>query len=379
MRRLAFVAGLAVALLAGSSAHALRLPSARHCPVFPATNAWNQRVDTLPVAADSARLIASIGLDAPVHADFGSGKWDGGPIGIPFDVVCGALVEAQKRGVAVRLAYNLDHAKGAPVPPPPITDPDALEAQPFPTAAIPGVPDLMHHKYVVRDAASVWTGSTNWTGDSWTREENVIVMVDSPAVAALYREDFEQLWTTRIVAGSGKVDTAPVDGMRAWFCPGRGEKLAHRIAKAIGAAQHRVRIASPVISSAPILGTLAQVASDGKVDLAGVVDATQIAEVLEQWHENGNAEWKAPLLRTAVTRAPFSGKLTTPYAPGSVHDYMHAKVTVADDTVFVGSFNLSHSGELNAENVLELTDPKLAERLAGFVDEVRGRYPPVAV
>jgi len=295
------------------------------------------------------------------------------------DVVCGALVEAQKRGVAVRLAYNLDHAKGAPVPPPPITDPDALEAQPFPTAAIPGVPDLMHHKYVVRDAASVWTGSTNWTGDSWTREENVIVTVDSPAVAALYREDFEQLWTTRIVARSGKVDTAPVDDMRAWFCPGRGEKLAHRIAKAIGAAQRRVRIASPVISSAPILGTLAQVASDGKVDLAGVVDATQIAEVLEQWHENGNAEWKAPLLRTALTRAPFSGKVTTPYAPGSVHDYMHAKVTVADDTVFVGSFNLSHSGELNAENVLELTDPKLAERLAGFVDEVRGRYPPVAV
>ena len=295
------------------------------------------------------------------------------------DVVCGALVEAQKRGVAVRLAYNLDHAKAAPVPPPPITDPDALEAQPFPTAAIPGVPDLMHHKYVVRDAASVWTGSTNWTGDSWTREENVIVTVDSPAVAALYREDFEQLWTTRIVARSGKIDTAPVDGMRAWFCPGRGEKLAHRIAKAIGAAQRRVRIASPVISSAPILGTLAQVASDGKVDLAGVVDATQIAEVLEQWHENGNAEWKAPLLRTALTRAPFSGKVTTPYAPGSVHDYMHAKVTVADDTVFVGSFNLSHSGELNAENVLELTDPQIAERLAGFVDEVRGRYPPVAV
>jgi phosphatidylserine/phosphatidylglycerophosphate/cardiolipin synthase-like enzyme len=58
---------------------------------------------------------------------------------------------------------------------------------------------------------------------------------------------------------------------------------------------------------------------------------------------------------------------------------MHAKVTVADDTVFVGSFNLSHSGELNAENVLELTDPQIAERLAGFVDEVRRRYPPVAV
>jgi phosphatidylserine/phosphatidylglycerophosphate/cardiolipin synthase-like enzyme len=237
----------------------------------------------------------------------------------------------------------------------------------------------MHHKYVVRDAATVWTGSMNWTADSWTREENVVVTVDSPAIAARYRDDFEQLWTTRIVAHSGKVDTSPADGMRAWFCPGCGEKLAHRIAKAIGAAQRRVRIASPVISSAPILATLAQVASDGKIDLAGVVDATQIAEVLQQWHENGNAEWKAPLLRTTVTRAPFSGKVTTPYAPGSVHDYMHAKVTVADDTVFVGSFNLSHSGELNAENVLEIQDPQLAERLAGFVDEVRARYPAVSL
>jgi phosphatidylserine/phosphatidylglycerophosphate/cardiolipin synthase-like enzyme len=295
------------------------------------------------------------------------------------EIVCGALVAAQKRGVAVRLAYNLDHAKNAPVPPPPITDPGAIEAQPFPTEAIPGVPDLMHHKYIVRDAASVWTGSTNWTADSWTREENVIVTVDSLGLAARYRADFEQLWTTRIVARSGKVDTAPVDGMRAWFCPGRGEKLAHRIAKAIGAASRRVRIASPVISSAPILGTLAQVASDGKVDLAGVVDATQIHEVLAQWHENGNAEWKAPLLRTSLTRAPFSGKVTTPYAPGSVHDYMHAKVTVADDTVFVGSFNLSHSGELNAENVLELEDAHVAERLAAFIDEVRARYAPVAI
>lgn len=293
------------------------------------------------------------------------------------DIVCGELAAAHQRGVAVRLAYNLDHAKAGP--PPPITDPDALEAQPFPTAAIPGVPDLMHHKYVVRDAASVWTGSTNWTADSWTREENVVVTVDSPAVAARYREDFEQLWTTRMVAHSGKVDTSPVDGMRAWFCPGRGEKVAHRIAKAIGSAERRVRIASPVISNAPILATLAQVATDGKVDLAGVVDATQIAEVLAQWHENGNAEWKSPLLRTALTRAPFSGKITTPYAPGSVHDYMHAKVTVADDTVFVGSFNLSHSGELNAENVLELVDPQLADRLAAFVDEVRRRYPAVSV
>ena len=54
---------------------------------------------------------------------------------------------------------------------------------------------------------------------------------------------------------------------------------------------------------------------------------------------------------------------------------MHAKLTVADDTVFVGSFNLSRSGERNAENVLEVKDPELAERMADFVDEVRALYP----
>jgi phosphatidylserine/phosphatidylglycerophosphate/cardiolipin synthase-like enzyme len=293
------------------------------------------------------------------------------------EIVGDALHAAEQRDVAIRLAYNLDHAKEIPVPRPGGTSPEVMEGLPFPTEAIPGVPDLMHHKYIVRDASSVWTGSTNWTADSWTREENVILTVDSPGLASRYLEDFEQLWTTRDVGRSGRVDTAPVDGMRAWFCPGRGEKLAHRIAKAIGAARRRVRIASPVISSAPILATLAQMASDGKVDIAGVVDATQVSEVFEQWRENGNVDWKGPLLRTALTRAPFSGKVTTPYAPGSVHDYMHAKVTVADDTVFVGSFNLSHSGELNAENVVELEDPQIADRLAAFVDELRARYPAV--
>jgi phosphatidylserine/phosphatidylglycerophosphate/cardiolipin synthase-like enzyme len=54
-------------------------------------------------------------------------------------------------------------------------------------------------------------------------------------------------------------------------------------------------------------------------------------------------------------------------------------VTVADDIVFLGSFNLSHSGEQNAENVLEIADAALAERLAGFIDGIRGRYPGIVL
>jgi hypothetical protein len=57
------------------------------CPVFPADNPWNRRIDGLPAAKDSAAIISSIGADTGLHADFGSGLWAGSPIGIPYTVV----------------------------------------------------------------------------------------------------------------------------------------------------------------------------------------------------------------------------------------------------------------------------------------------------
>jgi hypothetical protein len=57
------------------------------CPLFGPSFTTNQRVDHLPVAADSATIVRSIGLDDHVHADFGSGLWEGSPIGIPVTVV----------------------------------------------------------------------------------------------------------------------------------------------------------------------------------------------------------------------------------------------------------------------------------------------------
>ena len=298
------------------------------------------------------------------------------------EIVKAALLGAQERGVAVRLAYNVSHSGVIAVPPPPKTAPELLEALPIPTKAIPGVPDLMHHKYVVRDRDTVWTGSMNWTQDSWSRQENVIAIVRSPELGRAYGLNFEQLWEDGSIL-DGSVDPRPVDvggiEIRPWFTPDHGEALAHRIAKRLGQAKRRIRIASPVISSGPILGTLAEVCSDGKVDVAGVVDDTQVDGVLYQWWLNGNASWKVPTLRRFLEAARFAGKPSTKWAPDTVHDFMHAKITVADDISFIGSFNLSHSGEMNAENVLEIKDAAIADRLAAFVDEIRALYPPVTL
>jgi hypothetical protein len=53
------------------------------CPtIFPATNVWNRRVDTLPVRSNSATLIASIGSTTGVHPDFGTYAGYGIPINV---------------------------------------------------------------------------------------------------------------------------------------------------------------------------------------------------------------------------------------------------------------------------------------------------------
>ena len=81
--------GIALPVVASAGAATTPVPTVGGCQVFPASNPWNERVDQLPVATNSAAVIRSIGLDATAHADFGSGLWDGSRIGIPYVVVSG--------------------------------------------------------------------------------------------------------------------------------------------------------------------------------------------------------------------------------------------------------------------------------------------------
>jgi len=57
---------------------------------FPNDNAWNRDVSRDPVDPMSAALIASIGFEKTLHPDFGSGEYEGAPIGIPYVVVSSA-------------------------------------------------------------------------------------------------------------------------------------------------------------------------------------------------------------------------------------------------------------------------------------------------
>jgi hypothetical protein len=103
---------LAVAVLSLTGAGAGGSPEIAGCPIFPISSPWNQRVDTLPVAKSSAAMIQAVGLDEPLHADFGSGLYDGQIIGIPYNVV-----PATQPTVRVTFDYADESDKGPyPIP-----------------------------------------------------------------------------------------------------------------------------------------------------------------------------------------------------------------------------------------------------------------------
>ena len=83
------------------------------CPLFPRSSPWHQRVDRLPVLPGSDRMVDAVGRHAPLHADFGAGRYAGGPIGIPY-----VVVPRGQRRVPVRFAYADESDRGLyPIPP----------------------------------------------------------------------------------------------------------------------------------------------------------------------------------------------------------------------------------------------------------------------
>ena len=85
-RRLPLLVAL-VLVLGGSSARALRMPAAPRCPVFPKSSRGTSGSTSFRSLSNSDEIVRSIGAGGSVHADLGSGLWEGAPIGIPITVV----------------------------------------------------------------------------------------------------------------------------------------------------------------------------------------------------------------------------------------------------------------------------------------------------
>jgi phosphatidylserine/phosphatidylglycerophosphate/cardiolipin synthase-like enzyme len=304
----------------------------------------------------------------------------------PPQVIARTLQGLRDRVVRVRILDHDERRARREVPdnvPRPAAPPEYVDSLGLDVKPVSDYGALMHHKYAVVDGERVWTGSLNWTEDSFTRQENCVATIASAAVAAAYLRDFEELWKRpRHLDASGRFDAAWTDAtfagapvrVRPLFCPGRGPELASLIGSRIACARERVLLCSPVLTSGPILGALSDVVGRGAVPVTGVVDRTQMRDVLRQWGGLPKASWKPQAFRFVAESARFGGKDSVPWGPGTVHDFLHAKLVVCDDWAFAGSHNHSRAGEENAENVLAIEGRACADLVAETIREFAARY-----
>jgi phosphatidylserine/phosphatidylglycerophosphate/cardiolipin synthase-like enzyme len=129
-----------------------------------------------------------------------------------------------------------------------------------------------------------------------------------------------------------------------------------------------------LINSSKLLGALMKVLDEQRLELWGVYDRTQMEGVLQQWDDQPQVRWKVDAIHRLLREAELVGKDSLPYRPGHSHNFMHNKLLIVDDTAITGSYNLSHAAQTNAENMLAITSPALAEDAIAYVRMLRNRF-----
>lgn len=296
-----------------------------------------------------------------------------------------ALQERAAAGVQIRICYDGDKPfvpnVAAGQDPAPAGTGAMVHSLGFPYRRIGGM-KLMHNKFIIRDRTGVWTGSLNMTDGGFTLMENNVLEIESPALAASYAQDFEELWAKENFEDTGRIETTPVPltfggqpaTARVMFSPGFGLEIDAEVAKRVTTAKRRVRICSLLLNSGTLISALTDLLAGGRVEVSGIYDRTQMADVFRQWQDVPTNHWKIPALQDVIARAKLVGKNSTPYSPTGRHDFMHNKILVVDDTVITGSYNFSRSAQINAENILFIESAALAQTYSAYLDHLLRKY-----
>jgi hypothetical protein len=122
------------------------------CPLQPADNIWNTPVISLSVDARSITYTTAIGASARFHADFGSGLWDGFPIGIPVNIV-----ESGQAKSAVIFDYGGESDAGPyPIPASPLIEGDPNGSGDRHLLTVDTSTCKLYELYAARKVSGVW-------------------------------------------------------------------------------------------------------------------------------------------------------------------------------------------------------------------------------
>ncbi|NJN19392.1 MAG: DUF1669 domain-containing protein [Oscillochloris sp.] len=254
--------------------------------------------------------------------------------------IAAALVQAQSRGVEVRLALDREN----------LDDPEMAEWAGMVEAA--GIPiawetsdAFQHSKFVIVDQRLVWTGSWNATINDTYRNNNNLLRITLPAIVANYQAEFERFFSGTF--SNSKSGDTPYPAVRLgnisienYFSP--RERVAPQVINWIDRARTSVHFLAFSFTSDDVGDALIRRRQ------AGIV----VRGVFERRNANGiGSEYDR--LRNNDVAALSDGNCYT----------MHHKVIVIDSRIVItGSYNFTGRAEdVNDENLLIIDDPLIAQ------------------
>jgi len=282
--------------------------------------------------------------------------------------VLAALRRVMRRGCRVRIAFDA----GDDPPPKPGADPkpggtegalDEFGLLANSRKIRRTSKTYLHHKFIVRDGRSVWTGTGNFTPGAFQLQDNNWVVVRSPQLARRYEAAFGLIWAQPAQAAAAaaprhrRIDDVPGAWIWPFFEPSAGLRVRNAITRALARAT-KVRMMAFELSDPEIIDALRRFARPD-ADIRGIYDINGMKDALE-WVRSPDPErywWYG----TGDPR--FVGVPSHPFGtlPGGLNDFHHLKTFILDDrTVITGSYNFSVSAQTNGEDVLFIDSPAMA-------------------
>ncbi|HSL30079.1 MAG TPA: phospholipase D-like domain-containing protein [Anaerolineales bacterium] len=278
-----------------------------------------------------------------------------------FDLtpVAEALIAARERGVDVRWVTDDEHGLEAD------EDPGHGQFALLQDAGIEVRSDnrsaLMHNKFWIFDGQIVWTGSTNITQNGIFKQDNNVLVIHSPELAAIYEREFQEMWDGQFGPRSPSTldeQIATVNGSQIVVVfTSEDPALENAIVPLVESANSQIRFLTFAFTDFPLADAMSQRWNAG-VDVAGVFETV-------------GSETDAAELKTLMCR-------NVPVRQDGNPNFLHHKYIVVDERIVVtGSMNYSTNAETsNDENVIIIENPEIArlylqefERVWGLSNE----------
>ena len=210
---------------------------------------------------------------------------------------------------------------------------------------------LMHNKFWIFDRKRVWTGSTNITQNGIFRNNNNVIVVNSPTLADIYLREFEEMWDGEFGPTSPSTlgqQSLSIEGSSVQVLFGAEDEVIQQLVPLINQAQSSIRFMAFAFTEDSLgEAVLGQVRAG--LDVQGIFE-TRGSET--EFSEMGKLYCEDVLVKQDGNPRTF-----------------HHKVFILDEqTVVTGSFNFSENADSgNDENLLVIANTDIAqEYLAEF-------------